>query len=68
MTESNPPKPPVYDPEVWPLAPGNAPANYEAAFAKQVENYKVPLDPWQYDVIRRTIGRAQDLAVRERRD
>lgn len=49
----------LHDPQCWPLAPGNAPENYERAFAKQADSYKMPLDPWQYDLLRGIFGRAE---------
>jgi hypothetical protein len=54
---------PPPDPSVWPLAPGNAPDHYEAAFARQVDQWKVPLDAAQYDVIRGIFARGTSVAA-----
>lgn len=51
-----------HDPSAWPLAPGNAPERYEAAFAKQAAAWKVPLDQSQYDVVRGALSRVRTLA------
>ncbi|NKS66344.1 hypothetical protein GS461_09625 [Rhodococcus hoagii] len=43
---------PHYDPERWPLAPGNAPAEYEELSARIKDEWKVPLNESQLAVIR----------------
>ncbi|ORL01790.1 hypothetical protein A6F55_19045 [Prescottella equi] len=48
-----------YDPERWPLAPGNAPAEYEALSAQIQERWKVPLADSQLAIIRGAFSRAR---------
>lgn len=48
-----------YDPQRWPLAPGNAPAAYEELSARIQERWKVPLAESQLAVIRGAFSRTR---------
>lgn len=50
---------PKHDPEVWPLAPGNASPEYEELSARIKAQWKVPLDEAQIAVIRGAFSRAK---------
>lgn len=52
---------PKYDPERWPLAPGNASPEYEELAANIKSQWKVPLDEWQLAVIRGAFSRASSI-------
>ncbi|BCN84348.1 hypothetical protein RE0356_29890 [Prescottella equi] len=49
---------PAYDPERWPLAPGNASPDYEELSARIKEQWRIPLDEAQLAVIRGAFSRA----------
>lgn len=53
--------PPKHDPERWPLAPGNASAEYEELAARIKTQWKVPLDERQLAVIQGAFSRARHV-------